>query len=929
MGQPQSRVRARRRRPARRRRGRHAAGAVRGRHRPGPRRRHVASARSTARWSPPTRPPGAVDRLAAVWRPGRRRRCIGARRCARLRRPRPHPHRTLHPHEPLRGLLDRRARATRRIEDLPVPFQCCAASIERAAEHWFDQRAAGRRGARVARGARAAAAGADRRRALPRRRHRQLASRSGGRSSSARGRVFVLQVGRIERPLTAPTQAVGGRVGGVRDRPPAPVRPGHGRPARRRRGARAADRRRRAAAHGDLSALRYRDFGRGRATHRPAPTAATAELPGDARRERRPDAAAARRWCAGVVLAPALVVLTVVAADRRCRCWLLVAAGAVAAAARPVAGRCGCSGWSLLYLVLEAVALVVLFGALGRLRLRLEDPRRRGSSARTTCSSAGSCGCSSGSARGCCTCGSTVEGPRPDDVRRAAAARLCRHAGPGDSFLLVHALVNWYAREPRIVLKDTLQWDPAIDVLLNRLPNRFIRPTRRQRADVVERQIGELGRGLDDNDAFVIFPEGGNFTEHRRAARSSGCGARASSTRRSRPRRMRHVLAPKPGGVLAALTAAPRRRRRVRRAHRPRPHVHRRRRLARAADGPARSRCAGGSCRPTRCPRARGARSTGCSTGGPRSTTGSTSSRPRPASSPRRVTARTRAATATAGSSATRVTGTGGCSAPPGCCCTAVDADGGTEVLLQHRADVEPPRRHLGAAGRRPAQRRVGRHARAARGRRGGRAGPRGRDVARSVRRRARRLVLRDGPGRRPAGAAEARPTGAREHRRRLVRRDAVDRPAAAPRLRRDLAAAARTRCGRSPSWSTRPTWSGRGRTAGGATVPEPLAGWSPAARSGGRRRPRPGAAGRAGRRGSVALVAARRRGGRGRGPPGGRRPVDGPRSRWWPHRAAATTRSSQRRARAGDGPRLVVTADRELRGRVTQLGAARSGRAG
>ncbi|RLQ07752.1 1-acyl-sn-glycerol-3-phosphate acyltransferase, partial [Micromonospora sp. BL1] len=51
---------------------------------------------------------------------------------------------------------------------------------------------------------------------------------------------------------------------------------------------------------------------------------------------------------------------------------------------------------------------------------------------------------------------------------------VCRHAGPGDSFILIHALVNWFKREPRIVLKETLQWDPAIDVLLNRLPNRFI-----------------------------------------------------------------------------------------------------------------------------------------------------------------------------------------------------------------------------------------------------------------------------------------------------------------------------------------------------------------------------------------------------------------------------------------------------------------------
>jgi hypothetical protein len=37
--------------------------------------------------------------------------------------------------------------------------------------------------------------------------------------------VFVLQVGRIERPLTVPPPAVGGGAGGVRDHPAAPVRP--------------------------------------------------------------------------------------------------------------------------------------------------------------------------------------------------------------------------------------------------------------------------------------------------------------------------------------------------------------------------------------------------------------------------------------------------------------------------------------------------------------------------------------------------------------------------------------------------------------------------------------------------------------------------------------------------------------------------------
>ena len=56
----------------------------------------------------------------------------------------------------------------------------------------------------------------------------------------------------------------------------------------------------------------------------------------------------------------------------------------------------------------------------------------------------------------------------------------------------MHALVNWYAREPRIVLAAALQWDPALDVVLNRLPNRFL--STGGDADV-ERQIGAAGDG--------------------------------------------------------------------------------------------------------------------------------------------------------------------------------------------------------------------------------------------------------------------------------------------------------------------------------------------------------------------------------------------------------------------------------------------------
>ncbi|MFF3864891.1 1-acyl-sn-glycerol-3-phosphate acyltransferase [Micromonospora sp. NPDC001898] len=133
---------------------------------------------------------------------------------------------------------------------------------------------------------------------------------------------------------------------------------------------------------------------------------------------------------------------------------------------------------------------------------------------------------------------------------------LCRHAGPGDSFILIHALVNWFHREPRIVLKDSLQWDPAIDVLLNRLPSRFLAPARNRDGSVAE-QIGHLATGLDDNDAFVIFPEGGNFTPRRRLRAIARLRSLGLERMALRAERMQHVLAPQPGGLLAALDAAP------------------------------------------------------------------------------------------------------------------------------------------------------------------------------------------------------------------------------------------------------------------------------------------------------------------------------------------------------------------------------------
>jgi 1-acyl-sn-glycerol-3-phosphate acyltransferase len=134
---------------------------------------------------------------------------------------------------------------------------------------------------------------------------------------------------------------------------------------------------------------------------------------------------------------------------------------------------------------------------------------------------------------------------------------LSRHAGPGDSFLLVHTLMDRdHLRRPRIVLKDLLQFDPMIDVYLNRLPNHFVS------ADPAvghgsEKAIADLAHGLGEEDALLIFPEGANFTPQRRTRAIQRLRDRGLLSAMRRAEAMRHVLPPRPAGVVAALRGAP------------------------------------------------------------------------------------------------------------------------------------------------------------------------------------------------------------------------------------------------------------------------------------------------------------------------------------------------------------------------------------
>jgi 1-acyl-sn-glycerol-3-phosphate acyltransferase len=133
---------------------------------------------------------------------------------------------------------------------------------------------------------------------------------------------------------------------------------------------------------------------------------------------------------------------------------------------------------------------------------------------------------------------------------------LARHAGPGDSFSLVWLILAHYRRCPRVVLKAALQWDPGLDVLLNRLSSCFL-PSRSGSGEDAVTLIADTAARLGPGDALLIFPEGGNWTprRHRRAIARLERSGRWRAARRTR--RRPHVLPPHPAGTLAGLSACP------------------------------------------------------------------------------------------------------------------------------------------------------------------------------------------------------------------------------------------------------------------------------------------------------------------------------------------------------------------------------------
>ena len=130
---------------------------------------------------------------------------------------------------------------------------------------------------------------------------------------------------------------------------------------------------------------------------------------------------------------------------------------------------------------------------------------------------------------------------------------LCRHVSIVDASLpaLLYQRLGYHVRG---VIMAELLADPGFDLLYGRLGSVFVP---RDDSAAARSAVAQLGRGLGPTTVAAIFPEGRLFAPDVLARAQSRLAAGGDPARAERLARLRRVLPPRPGGVLALLDAAP------------------------------------------------------------------------------------------------------------------------------------------------------------------------------------------------------------------------------------------------------------------------------------------------------------------------------------------------------------------------------------
>ncbi len=133
---------------------------------------------------------------------------------------------------------------------------------------------------------------------------------------------------------------------------------------------------------------------------------------------------------------------------------------------------------------------------------------------------------------------------------------FCRHAGPGDAFLILRLFMRDTDRNIVAVGASKLRWDPFLDIAGERLGFHYLNQNPKDGHAELE-NIRRMAAALGPRDTLLIFPEGGNITPSRRRHQIEHFEATGRTEKVERARHLHHTLLPRAGGVLAALDGCP------------------------------------------------------------------------------------------------------------------------------------------------------------------------------------------------------------------------------------------------------------------------------------------------------------------------------------------------------------------------------------
>jgi len=135
------------------------------------------------------------------------------------------------------------------------------------------------------------------------------------------------------------------------------------------------------------------------------------------------------------------------------------------------------------------------------------------------------------------------------------AILLCRHASITDTFIPLMFVCHRFWLPLKYVMKRELEWDPCLDLAVNRMPHIFVVRGSNDATKEIE-AIGAMMDNAQPNEGVIIFPEGTRYTPAKRERILAKLRESGATDILEWAERYKHVLPPRTGGPLALLAHA-------------------------------------------------------------------------------------------------------------------------------------------------------------------------------------------------------------------------------------------------------------------------------------------------------------------------------------------------------------------------------------